>query len=160
MGGWLLLLSCPGFFCVCVCVCLSLFFLLLYCFLTLSIIIIILVISLSLPYSLFFFHPLCCLFLYLTKTTPPPSPRPKKQGCLNTYGRAGKLFPGPHLFVGAGLVVIWALSVFTIPAMQKGNDIARNVHIGANLAGLGLFAWQVQSGIPILLKVIEKTSWP
>jgi hypothetical protein len=41
--------------------------------------------------------------------------------------------------------------------MIKGNDTAR---IGANLAGLGLFGWQVVSGIPILLKVIEKTSWP
>jgi Protein of unknown function (DUF4079) len=44
--------------------------------------------------------------------------------------------------------------------MIKGNDTARTVHIGANIAGLGLFGWQVVSGIPILLKVIEKTSWP
>ena len=44
--------------------------------------------------------------------------------------------------------------------MQKGDDTARTVHIGANLAGIGLFVWQVQSGIPILLKVWENAPWP
>lgn len=44
--------------------------------------------------------------------------------------------------------------------MQKGNDTARTVHIGANGVGLGLFVWQLTSGWPILLKVIEKTQWP
>jgi Protein of unknown function (DUF4079) len=82
------------------------------------------------------------------------------QGPLNTFARAGKLFPGPHLYAGAGLVVLWALAVATIPSMQKGNDAARTLHIAANLTGLALFAWQVTTGIPILLKVIEKTSWP
>jgi len=81
-------------------------------------------------------------------------------GPLNTYSRAGKLFPGPHLYAGAGLVICWALAAACVPKMQKGNDTARTVHIGANLGGIGLLAWQVQSGIPILLKVWEKTSWP
>lgn len=85
---------------------------------------------------------------------------PFAKGPLNTYARAGKLFPGPHLYVGAGLVVVWALAVATIPPMQKGSETARTIHIGANIGGLALFAWQVQSGIPILFKVIEKTSWP
>lgn len=82
------------------------------------------------------------------------------EGPLNTYARAGKLFPGPHLYAGAALVVLWAAAAATVPSMQKGSDTARTIHIGANLTGLGLFAWQVQSGIPILLKVWEKTSWP
>lgn len=82
------------------------------------------------------------------------------EGPLNTYARAGKLFPGPHLYAGAGLVVLWALAVATIPAMQKGSDTARTVHIGANVVGTSLFAWQVVSGIPILLKVWENTKWP
>mmetsp|Transcript_107 Transcript_107/g.115 ORF Transcript_107/g.115 Transcript_107/m.115 type:complete len:269 (+) Transcript_107:408-1214(+) len=82
------------------------------------------------------------------------------EGPLNTYARAGKLFPGPHLYAGAGLVVLWALAVSTVPNMQKGDDTARTVHIGANLAGIGLFAWQVVSGIPILQKVWEKAPWP
>jgi hypothetical protein len=79
---------------------------------------------------------------------------------LNTYARAGKLFPGPHLYAGAGLVCLWALAGACVPAMQKGNDTARSIHIGANVAGIGMFAWQVVSGLPILFKVIEKTSWP
>jgi len=82
------------------------------------------------------------------------------EGPLNTYARAGKLFPGPHLYAGAGLVVLWSAAAACVPAMQKGNDTARSLHIGANVAGIGLFAWQVVSGWPILLKVIEKTSWP
>lgn len=40
-----------------------------------------------------------------------------------------------------------------VPQMQKGNDTARTVHIGANISGIGLFVWQLTSGIPILLKV-------
>jgi hypothetical protein len=44
--------------------------------------------------------------------------------------------------------------------MQKGNDTARTIHIGANLTGMGLFAWQLVSGLPILFSVIEKTKWP
>lgn len=82
------------------------------------------------------------------------------EGPLNTYARAGKLFPGPHLYAGAGLVVLWALAAAMVPAMQKGNDTARAVHIGANIAGIGLFTWQVTTGIPILLKVVELTKWP
>ncbi|KAG7344035.1 DUF4079 domain containing protein [Nitzschia inconspicua] len=82
------------------------------------------------------------------------------EGPLNTYARAGKLFPGPHLYAGAGLVCLWALAVACVPQMQKGNEVARTVHIGANLAGIGMFLWQLQSGIPILLKVWELTKWP
>lgn len=81
-------------------------------------------------------------------------------GPLNTYSRAGKLFPGPHLYAGAGLVCLWALAVACVPYMQRGNDTARNVHIAANFGGIGLFGWQVVSGVPILLKVLEKTQWP
>ena len=55
---------------------------------------------------------------------------------------------------------LWAIAFACVPAMQKGNDTARTVHIGANLSGIGLFAWQVVSGVPILLKVVEKTQWP
>ena len=82
------------------------------------------------------------------------------EGPLNTYARAGKLFPGPHLYAGAGLVVCWALAAACVPSMQKGSDAARSVHIGANVLGMGLFGWQVVSGIPILQKVWEKTQWP
>ena len=82
------------------------------------------------------------------------------KGPLNTYARAGKLFPGPHLYAGAGLVVLWAAAAACVPAMQKGSDTARSIHIGANAIGTGLFFWQVVSGLPILFKVWEKTQWP
>jgi len=82
------------------------------------------------------------------------------EGPLNTYARAGKLFPGPHLYAGAGLVVLWAAAAACVPAMQKGSDTARSIHIGANAIGTGLFFWQVVSGLPILFKVWEKTQWP
>jgi len=82
------------------------------------------------------------------------------EGPLNTYARAGKLFPGPHLYAGAGLVVCWAAAAACVPFMQKGSESARSLHIAANIIGMGLFAWQVTSGIPILLKVWELTKWP
>jgi hypothetical protein len=37
--------------------------------------------------------------------------------------------------------------------MQKGEDWARTAHIGINVAILGLFTWQLQSGFEILDKV-------
>lgn len=64
------------------------------------------------------------------------------------------------MYAGAGLVVLWALAAACVPAMQKGNDTARSIHIAANVGGMGLFAWQIVSGIPILTKVYELTKWP
>ena len=58
------------------------------------------------------------------------------------------------------MVVLWAAAAACVPAMQKGSDTARSIHIGANAAGMGLFVWQIVSGWPILLKVTELTKWP
>lgn len=41
-------------------------------------------------------------------------------GVFNTWFRAEKLFPGPHLFVGAAIVVCWALAAALVPYMEKG----------------------------------------
>jgi len=68
------------------------------------------------------------------------------EGSINTWLRTGKLFPGPHLFAGAGIVVLWALAAALVPQMQKGNETARNTHIALNALNLALFAWQV--GVP------------
>lgn len=68
------------------------------------------------------------------------------EGCVNTWMRTGKLFPGPHLFAGAGIVVLWALAASLVPAMQKGNDSARSAHIALNTLNVALFAWQVRFG--------------
>jgi hypothetical protein len=81
-------------------------------------------------------------------------------GGFNTYLRAGKLFPGPHLFAGMGITGLWAAAAALTPAMQKGNDAARSAHIALNTINVCLFFWQVVTGIPIMLKVIEFTKFP
>ncbi|KAI5078354.1 hypothetical protein GOP47_0006025 [Adiantum capillus-veneris] len=81
-------------------------------------------------------------------------------GCVNTWFRTGKLFPGPHLFAGAGITVLWALAAALVPAMQKGDETARSLHIALNTVNVLLFLWQVPTGLEIVLKVFEFTSWP
>eukprot|EP00241_Pyramimonas_parkeae_P012205 CAMPEP_0114248602 /NCGR_PEP_ID=MMETSP0058-20121206/13664_1 /TAXON_ID=36894 /ORGANISM="Pyramimonas parkeae, CCMP726" /LENGTH=272 /DNA_ID=CAMNT_0001362027 /DNA_START=51 /DNA_END=869 /DNA_ORIENTATION=- len=81
-------------------------------------------------------------------------------GGMNTYIRVGKLFPGPHLYAGVGITVLWAMAAALVPYMQKGNTAARNAHIVLNTANLGLFAWQVPTGIDIVLKVFKFAAWP
>ncbi|EEF29051.1 conserved hypothetical protein [Ricinus communis] len=81
-------------------------------------------------------------------------------GGLNTWFRTGKLFPGPHLFAGAGITVLWAAAAALVPAMQKGNETARNLHIALNALNVLLFIWQIPTGFEIVLKVFEFTKWP
>ncbi|KAG6492711.1 uncharacterized protein LOC122001478 [Zingiber officinale] len=81
-------------------------------------------------------------------------------GCLNTWFRTGKLFPGPHLFSGAGITVLWALAAALVPAMQKGSETAKNLHIALNTVNVLLFIWQIPTGIEIVYKVFEFTKWP
>ena len=82
------------------------------------------------------------------------------EGPANTYLRTGKLFPGPHLYAGAGIVVLWAAAAALVPQMQKGNDTARSLHIALNCVNLGLFAWQIPTGLDIVAKVFEFTTLP
>ncbi|KAM3282555.1 hypothetical protein P3S67_026200 [Capsicum chacoense] len=81
-------------------------------------------------------------------------------GGLNTWFRTGKLFPGPHLFAGAGITVLWAAAAALVPAMQKGSETARSLHIALNTLNVILFIWQIPTGIDIVFKVFEFTSWP
>ncbi|CAN1175527.1 hypothetical protein LINPERHAP2_LOCUS31988 [Linum perenne] len=81
-------------------------------------------------------------------------------GGLNTYIRTGKLFPGPHLYAGAGITVLWAMAAALVPAMQRGNETARNLHIALNVVNVLLFVWQIPTGLDIVLKVFEFTKWP
>uniref|UniRef100_A0A7S0MZY1 DUF4079 domain-containing protein n=1 Tax=Pyramimonas obovata TaxID=1411642 RepID=A0A7S0MZY1_9CHLO len=81
-------------------------------------------------------------------------------GGMNTYIRVGKLFPGPHLYAGVGITVLWAMAAALVPYMQKGNTAARNAHIALNCVNLGLFAWQVPTGIEIVGKVWQFAAWP
>jgi len=74
-------------------------------------------------------------------------------GVFNTWFRAEKLFPGPHLFAGAAIVVLWAVSAALVPFMEKGNDSARSAHIALNGVNVLLFAWQLPTGFEIAQKV-------
>lgn len=67
------------------------------------------------------------------------------QGPVNTFLRAEKLFPGPHLYAGAGIVVAWAVAASLVPQMTKGNETARIAHIAINFGMIALFSWQVNS---------------
>lgn len=82
------------------------------------------------------------------------------EGCLNTWSRTGKLFPGPHLFAGAAIVALWAGAAALVPAMQKGNEGARIGHIALNTLNVALFVWQIPTGLEIVGKVFQFTSWP
>ncbi|KAL0373850.1 UNVERIFIED_CONTAM: hypothetical protein Sradi_3300700 [Sesamum radiatum] len=81
-------------------------------------------------------------------------------GGLNTWFRTGKLFPGPHLFAGAAITVLWAAAAALVPPMQKGSETARNLHIALNALNVILFIWQIPTGIDIVFKVFEFTKWP
>ncbi|RDY02559.1 hypothetical protein CR513_13970, partial [Mucuna pruriens] len=73
-------------------------------------------------------------------------------GGVNTWFRTGKLFPGPHLFAGAAITILWALAAALVPSMQKGNETARNLHIALNAVNVLLFVWQIPTGIDIVFK--------
>ena len=81
-------------------------------------------------------------------------------GATNTFLRAGKLFPGPHLYAGAAITGLWAAAAAMVPAMQKGNESARIAHIALNSVNVALFAWQVYTGLDIMVKVWDHTSFP
>ena len=57
--------------------------------------------------------------------------------------RAEKLFPGPHLFAGAAIVVLWAVSAALVPFMEKG-ELPENVGGGE----IPWLVWDVQLQTP------------
>src|ERR687886_338213 len=77
-------------------------------------------------------------------------------GMAVTYINNGKLFVGPHLLAGLGMMALIAIAASLTPLMQKGNDWARNAHIFLNVVLLGLFGWQAVSGVEILQRIISK----
>ena len=82
------------------------------------------------------------------------------EGGMNTYIRVGKLFPGPHLYAGMGIVALWAAAAGLVPEMQRGNDKARSAHIALNAVNVALFTWQIPTGLEIVGKVFQFTKWP
>jgi len=81
-------------------------------------------------------------------------------GCLVgmavTYINNKKLFVGPHLLAGLGMIGVIAMSGSLTPYMQKGQDWARYSHIVLNILILGLFIWEAITGVEILSRIISK----
>lgn len=77
-------------------------------------------------------------------------------GMANTFTRTGKLFPGPHLYAGLGLVAWLTAMASLVPAMQSGgkSTTAKDAHFALAIGALGLFGWQAQSGLAILKKLL------
>lgn len=75
-------------------------------------------------------------------------------GMAVTYINNGKLFVGPHLLVGLGMLSLIALAASLSPLMQAGNLIARKVHVGLNMTLMTLFLWQAVSGMQIVNKIL------
>lgn len=74
-----------------------------------------------------------------------------------TYLNNEKLFFGPHLLAGLGMVGLISVSASLSPLMQKGQDWARYTHIFLNLVILGLFSWQAVTGVQIVQKIISES---
>lgn len=75
-------------------------------------------------------------------------------GMANTYARTGKLFPGPHLYAGLGLVATMSVMASFAPYMLKGKEWARSAHFSIAFLAFGLFAWQAKSGMVIVGKLL------
>ncbi len=76
-------------------------------------------------------------------------------GMAVTYINNGKLFFGPHLLAGLGMMSLIAISASLVPLMQKGTDWARYTHIALNVTLLGLFSWQAVTGMQIVQKIVS-----
>ncbi len=77
-------------------------------------------------------------------------------GMAVTYINNGKLFVGPHLLAGLGMMSMVVVSASLVPYMQKGNSVARLSHVGLNMTMLLIFAWQAFTGVEIVQKIISK----
>jgi len=80
-------------------------------------------------------------------------------GCLGgmavTYVNNGKLFVGPHLLAGLGMLALLTTAAALTPLMQKGQTWARNTHIALNASMLGIFGWQAVTGMQIVSRIID-----
>jgi hypothetical protein len=77
-------------------------------------------------------------------------------GMAVTYINNGKLFFGSHLLVGLGMTGLIAVAAAMVPFMQKGNYVARSVHIALNVVLVGLFGWQAVTGMQIVQRILDK----
>jgi uncharacterized membrane protein len=73
------------------------------------------------------------------------------------YFSYGELTVDAHLIIGLGMTGAIAISAALAPFMQKGNVLARNLHIGINATLTILFGWQTITGLAIVQQIIFPT---
>lgn len=78
-------------------------------------------------------------------------------GMGNTFARAHKLFPGPHLYAGLALVAAMSVMVSLVPAMQGGKLWAKQAHFAIAFPVIGIFGWQAWTGMQIVFKLLKWT---
>ncbi len=74
-----------------------------------------------------------------------------------TYVNNGKLFVGPHLIAGLGMTGLVAIAASLAPFMQRGSQMARNVHFAVSVVILGLFGWEAVTGMEIVQKIMNQS---
>jgi hypothetical protein len=77
------------------------------------------------------------------------------EAMANTWARTGKLFPGPHLYTGLGLVAAFSCTATLVPYMQKGEGWARNAHLAVGISIVALFGSQAKTGMDIVAKLLK-----
>ena len=73
-----------------------------------------------------------------------------------TYINTGKIFFGSHLIVGLIVTSLIVISASLSPFMQRGNVLARNIHLALGISILGLFGWQAITGTQVVQNIISK----
>lgn len=74
---------------------------------------------------------------------------------FNTYLRAGKLFPGPHLYGAFWFIIAASANVALVPWLTP-MPRSRTVHVMIGFLIILLLVNQIWSGIPILRSVWKK----
>ncbi len=78
-----------------------------------------------------------------------------------TYISNGKLFVGPHLLAGLGILTLVALSAALAPLMRDGQKMwARHLHVVVNVVILGILGWQAATGVQIMQRIIASMMEP
>jgi hypothetical protein len=79
-------------------------------------------------------------------------------GMAVTYNSSGKLAIGAHLFAGLGLAFLAAISASLAPLMQQGKEWARISHTSINAVIIGIFSWQLLTGLNIVQRILEQVT--
>jgi Protein of unknown function (DUF4079) len=75
-------------------------------------------------------------------------------GIASTYFSYGELTVDAHLIVGLGMTAAISITADLTPFMQKGNHLARNLHIGINIVLMMFFGWQAITGFGIIQQIL------